>query len=96
MTTLKIIEGQEKEWNIVRRSFEVYGPMGMGYKPDEIFNWHKQSIRQILESEIERKRGMKREIPYGITMREATRLKGYNSALEEDIAHLSNLLDSLK
>ncbi len=72
----------------------------------EIFNWHKQSIIQILQSEIERKRGMKKEYTESfhvdeVEKNQAVKYKnhgevGFNRCLKEDIAHLSVLLDSLK
>lgn len=62
MNTLKIIEGQREI------PFRVWHPVCDAFFQDKdsnsaynlIKDWHKQSIIQILESEIERKRGMKR------------------------------------
>lgn len=85
MNTLKIIEGQE---DYFKKEFVGIIPDIDPFiideaTPEKILNWHKQSIIQILQSEIERKRGMKKD---GQII----------CALEEDIAHLTNLLDSLK
>ncbi len=51
-------------------------------------------IKQILESEIERKRGKIVTAMAGIALDDDE--EGWNLALEEDIAHLTNLLDNLK
>jgi len=107
MTILKIIEGQEekdlmsyidKEYpNVERWKYEHY----VKY----CYNWHKQSIIQILESEIERKRGMKKEEYYccaihgsidGVLCECIGETFGYNQAIQEDIAHMTVLLNSLK
>lgn len=100
MNTLKIIEGQradfrEKFWDYVIPKVQ-----------DEILNWHKQSIMQIISAEIERKRGMKKEYTESfhvdeVEKNQAVKYKnhgevGFNRCLKEDIAHLTVLLDSLK
>ncbi len=109
MNTLKIIEGQEKDFE--DKFVENGGVMprhrdfGQTLKRD-LFNWHKQSIIQILQSEIERKRGMKKEYTESfhvdeVEKNQAVKYKnhgevGFNRCLKEDIAHLQGLLDSLK
>ena len=71
-----------------------------------IWDWHKQSIIQILQSEIERKRGMKKEYSESfhvdeVEKNQAVKYKnhgevGFNRCLQEDIAYLTNLIDNLK
>ena len=105
MNTLKIIEGIDKSFHSHKFERLQLGE-GKYIESAEVLNWHKQSIIQIISAEIERKRGMKKHIKRAVD--ELGRLvapteafeirgdKGYNQALEEDIAHLQNLLDSLK
>ena len=109
MSTLKIIEGQVQEipfpvWHQVCDAFFQDKDSNSAY--NLIKDWHKQSIIQILQSEIERKRGMNKDedkidVPRGSNIGEyrfVEKLKreGFNEALEEDITHLTNLIDNLK
>lgn len=102
MNTLKIIEGQKEDFE--DKFVEHKGRYRLPYinnrgqlNPNLILDWHKQSIKQILEAEVERKRGMK--IKYSnendhYVNHEIGDIK--NKMIEEDIEHLSVLLDSLK
>lgn len=109
MNTLKIIEGQVQEipfpvWHQVCDAFFQDKDSNSAY--NLIKDWHKQSIIQILQSEIERKRGMKKEYTESfhvdeVEKNQAVKYKnhgevGFNRCLKEDIAHLQNLLDNLK
>ncbi len=108
MNTLKIIEGQDK--NDLMSWVDRHYPNVEKWKyegcVERCYDWHKQSIIQILQSEIERKRGMKKEYTESfhvdeVEKNQAVKYKnhgevGFNRCLKEDIAHLSVLLDSLK
>lgn len=93
MNTLKIIEGIDKSFHSHKFERLQLGE-GKYIESEEVLNWHKQSIIQILESEIDRKRGKIVTAMAGIALDDDE--EGWNLALEEDIAHLTVLLDSLK
>lgn len=108
MNTLKIIGGHTEipfpVWHQVCDAFFQDKDSNTAY--NLIKDWHKQRIKQILQSEIERKRGMKKEYTESfhvdeVEKNQAVKYKnhgevGFNRCLKEDIAHLQNLLDNLK
>lgn len=110
MNTLKIIEGQEKDYNdkFTYASFTWNGDNATGVEfakkaKRKVFNWHKESIRQIIEAEIERKKIQKEKCYSGIGCTGTTsdgwccaKHRDMTKIIEEDIKHLINLLDSLK
>lgn len=49
-----IIEEQEKELLSNKTSFEVYSELGIGVNYINLVNWHKNSIKQILQALVER------------------------------------------
>lgn len=65
--------------------------------PEKILDWHKQSIIQILDAEIERKKNIKKEYDSdSLDYMAPDEVVGYNKAIEEDITHLTNLISKLK
>ncbi len=99
MNTLKIIEGQrdgEWVWKCADRYNQtwVHKEHGERIINTELLNY---ILIQILESEIERKRGMKYSQPLLGTPIDTERvMNAVNMTIEEDITHLTVLLDSLK
>lgn len=102
MNTLKIIEGQREGFDEIAEAIDDFG----SNVKDDLFNWHKQSIIQILEAEVERKMVIKKDedkidVPQGSNIGEYRfvenlKRKGFNEALEEDIAHLTDIINKLK
>ena len=96
MNTLKIIEGQREipfpVWHPVCDAFFETKDSNIAY--NLIKDWHISSIKQILQSEIERKRNRVKTEYY--SDRGLHEMNGFNKALDEDIAYLQDLLDSLK
>lgn len=62
---------------------------------ESLWDWHKQSIKQILEAMIEKKKGMKKQIGFVLTRTQIEEY-GYNQALDEDITYLINIINNLK
>jgi hypothetical protein len=98
MDTLKIIEGQgedfEKEFSSLELDPELRGITS------QFFNWHKQSIKQILEAEVERLNTIRESPPpYSATieqpLRHAYQNEGYMKAIDDQITHLTNIINKL-
>jgi len=69
---------------------------------EDILDWHTQSIKQILEAEVERLKGMKKEVSFGFKdgnpQLDAPFFKleiGYNQSLDDQITHLINIIKEL-
>ena len=110
MTTLEIIDEQEKDFNkewekanswsggnfgSLDEDGDIEDPIAIArYSQDGIFNWHKQSIIQILEAEVERKRGMLVECD--MCDNREIHDTGENKIHFEDITHFTNIINKLK
>lgn len=60
---------------------------------EDILDWHLQSIKQLLEAEVERLKGMKKEddgMEYIIV------INTHNQCVDDQITHLTNIIKEIK
>ena len=70
---------------------------------EQVWDWHKQSLIQILEAEIERLKGEKKEYTEETSIDNILPSKlrnhrelGYNQCLDDQITHLTNIIKEIK
>lgn len=60
--------------------------------PEKVLDWHKQSLIQILEAEVERLKGEKKEddgMEYIIVM------NTHNQCIDDQITHITNIIKEI-
>lgn len=100
MSINTIIEEQKKEFYEKFSFIQAIKNEQSGNAYTRVFDWHKQSLIQILEAEVERLKGMKKEIKPNengeYIFGENQKIIGYNQALEDQITHLTNIIKEIK
>ena len=88
----ELIEKQKKELNDIL--LEAQAEHGDGYLK-EVYNWHINSIKEILEAEVET---LKQEVQSYVCKNEDYLHfeKGYQSCIKDQIEHLTNIINNLK
>lgn len=109
MSINTIIEEQETKF---QEEFVAIFPdreadFSINASPEKVLDWHTQSIKQILEAEVERLKGMKKETKKedfyyeteftdGAYTFHKHRNDGYNNAIDDQITHLTNIIKEIK
>ena len=101
-----IIEEQKEEFYEKFSFIQAIKNEQSGNAYTRVFDWHIKSIKQILEAEIERLKGMKKEIPKellspsALLSDEVEDMEAYNSvynqAIDDQITHLTNIIKEIK
>lgn len=91
MTTIQTIKEAEERFE--NKYGETFSESGLEISKSHI----RQTLLAVFESELERKKGMFRDVyRLGISDNMQRKDKGYNSAIEEDISHLTEVINYLK
>ncbi len=91
MTLLSLIAEQEKKMK--NGGFQIFGPLGMGIDCEKLKSFHRSNIIAILEGEIERMKGQKKNLPFFAYFDEQV---AYKLALDQQISYYQTVLDKLK
>ncbi len=66
---------------------------------EDILDWHKQSLIQLLEAEVERLKGERYDdnsLEDSDNKEDIWYKKGYNQSLDDQITHLTNIIKEIK
>jgi len=63
---------------------------------EAVFEWHMTQLKKFIDQEIERKNGMRKEIPPYGNLSQLRINCAYNECLDEDITHLTSLKELIK
>lgn len=86
----ELIKKQRKAF----RKFAQWWWSEVNPKPDDVYNWHINSIKEILEVEVEVLKDTKP--PFSGEIDNQLRNHGYQFALQQQIEHLTNIISNLK
>lgn len=108
---LKQVEAWKEIWDLNFKQKETYLGKGMdelkldAMRTISLSSRHKDTI-ELLEAEIERKKGLRKEKPKGKCMNlenhlhgscfECKKIDGFNEAIDEDISYLEEQLKLIK
>ena len=101
MSINTIIEEQKKEFYKKCDLREEKGGFTYLYERDDhysqeaILNWHIKSIKQILEAEVERLKGIRNTRVHCCQSDEVTQCE-YDECLDDQITHLTNIIKEIK
>ena len=91
MSINTIIEGQKKSLlNLILEEYDL--------DSEQVWYWHTQSIKQLLEAEVERLKGERYDdnsLEDSDNKEDIWYKKGYNQSLDDQITHLTNIIKEI-
>lgn len=90
----QLIEEQREEYVRIASYTNEYGYLHKIPKYEDVWNWHKQSLKQFIDELIEREEGKKKD-EWNIQDEFIEFHAEYNEAKKETIAHLKKLKEEL-
>ena len=91
MSINTIIEGQKKSLlNLILEEYDL--------DSEQVWYWHTQSIKQLLEAEVERLKGERyndNSLEDSDNKEDIWYKKGYNQSLDDQITHLTNIIKEI-
>ena len=87
MSINTIIEGQKKSLlNLILEEYDL--------DSEQVWYWHTQSIKQLLEAEVERLKGIEKPICRCLCEKNKIAMS-YNDCLDDQITHLTNIIKEI-